>query len=273
MKKFEGVLFCTDLDGTLLNDDKQISDENRAAIRYFQSEGGLFTFVTGRGPQTAGALFEAVSPNAPYGCVNGAGIYDPWKKEYLWHKALRAEYRDLVRDADRAIPGLGIQLNARKELFNCRENPALAHLCAVTHNPGIARRLEEVDEPILKVVFTDFDPAHIEALEAFFKSHPKGALFDYIHSESALYEILPKGVSKGNLLLKMARLFGIDPKKTVAAGDYYNDVSMIRSAALGFAVKNAVDEAKSAARFVTAGNNESAIAAIVEGLDRGVYSF
>ena len=50
MKKFDGILFCTDLDGTLLESDHKISKENIEAIRYFQSEGGLFTFLTGRMP-------------------------------------------------------------------------------------------------------------------------------------------------------------------------------------------------------------------------------
>ena len=45
MNKFEGIIICTDLDGTLLKNDKSISKENKKAIEYFQSEGGLFTFV------------------------------------------------------------------------------------------------------------------------------------------------------------------------------------------------------------------------------------
>ena len=50
MKKFEGILLCTDLDGTLYRNDKSISPENRKAIEYFKREGGCFTFITGRMP-------------------------------------------------------------------------------------------------------------------------------------------------------------------------------------------------------------------------------
>ena len=50
MGKFDGMLICTDLDGTLLRNDKTISCENIDAIEYFKQEGGYFTFVTGRMP-------------------------------------------------------------------------------------------------------------------------------------------------------------------------------------------------------------------------------
>ena len=53
MGKFDGILLCTDLDDTLLTTDKRVSDENSKAIEYFKSEGGLFTFATGRVPQGA----------------------------------------------------------------------------------------------------------------------------------------------------------------------------------------------------------------------------
>ena len=76
MKSFEGILICTDLDGTILRDDKTVSEENREAIEYFKSEGGYFTFITGRMPYFAKDIYEMIKPNAPIGCINGGGIYD-----------------------------------------------------------------------------------------------------------------------------------------------------------------------------------------------------
>ena len=76
MGKFDGILLCTDLDDTLLTTDKRVSDENSKAIEYFKSEGGLFTFATGRVPQGAKLMLNYVHPNAPMVCFNGAAIYE-----------------------------------------------------------------------------------------------------------------------------------------------------------------------------------------------------
>ena len=76
MKKFEGMLFATDLDGTLLRKDKTISEENLRAIEYFKAQGGIFTFITGRIPAGAKEILKMVTPNAPFGCINGGGIFD-----------------------------------------------------------------------------------------------------------------------------------------------------------------------------------------------------
>lgn len=68
MGKFDGILMCTDLDGTLLRNDKSISQENLAAMEYFKAEGGWFTFITGRMPHYAMYICDAVKPNVPFGC-------------------------------------------------------------------------------------------------------------------------------------------------------------------------------------------------------------
>ena len=89
MNKFEGMLFCTDLDGTLYTDDKVVSKQNLEAIEYFKAEGGLFTFITGRVPKTAISICDIIQPNAPFGCLNGGGIYDPVENKYLWKSLLK----------------------------------------------------------------------------------------------------------------------------------------------------------------------------------------
>ncbi len=272
MGKFEGVLFCTDLDGTLYTSNKTVSKQNLDAINYFKAEGGLFTFITGRVPATSQYICDTIRPNAPYGCLNGGGIYDAEKGCYLWNAFLPREVIELVRAVDTQLPAIGIQYNTEKQVYFNKDNPAMVHFRAVTGLPYVACPFEAVEEPVLKIVFAHDDAEQIAALMQLLNEHPLASRVDFIHAERRLYEILPKGASKGNLLCKMAELLGISAKKTIAVGDYYNDVSMIQAAGLGFAVSNAADDVKAVADHVTVSNNEHAIAAIIDGLDRGIYT-
>ena len=271
MKKFEGMLFCTDLDGTLYTTDKTVSKENLDAIEYFKSEGGIFTFITGREPKTAKDICKTISPNAPYGCLNGGGIYDYVKDKYLWKIALPNEVIELVGLVDEQMPAMGIILNTQSDIIFSKDNTAMQWFRAVTGVPKIACDYRQVKEPVLKVVFAHESGEEMDKLTRLLTSHPTADNFDFIRSEFRLFEILPKGASKGNLLCKMAKLLNINIEKTIAVGDYNNDVSMIKAAGLGFAVSNAVPEAKAAADYITVSNNESAIAAIIEGLDKGLF--
>lgn len=271
MKKFEGMLFCTDLDGTLYSSDKTVSVQNLEAIEYFKSEGGLFTFITGRVPQTSESICNIIKPNAPYGCINGGGIYDPHHRKYLWNVFMPADMLALVREVDARLPEIGIQFNTEKQVFFNKDNAAMVHFRTVTGLPNIACHYEDVTEPVLKVVFAHENEEQIQLLQNLLNNHPKADEFDFIRSERRLYEILPKGVNKGTLLCKLAELLGIDMGKTIAVGDYYNDISMIQNAGLGFAVANAVEDAKAVADYITVTNNEHAIAMIVDDLDKGRY--
>lgn len=271
MKKFDGLLFCTDLDGTLYDDNKVVSKRNLEAIEYFKDEGGLFTFITGRVPKTSMEICKMIKPNAPYGCMNGGGIYDAIKGEYLWNAFLPHEAMELVRFVDKSLPEIGIQFNTAKEVYFNKDNAAMVTFREITGVPNISCHYEKVKEPVLKVVFAHHDSAQITALDELLNSQPNAKFVDFIHSEKPLYEILPKGISKGAALCKMADILGIDKNKTIAIGDYYSDISMIKMAKCGIAVANALDDVKAVADYVTVSNNEDAIAVIIEGIEQGKF--
>ena len=270
MDKFKGLLFCTDLDGTLLpTDGHEVSKGNMDAIRYFQAEGGLFTFVTGRMPFFAKEIYEMIQPNAPFGCINGGGIYDHRAQSYAWTQTLSHKAVKLVDYAVQNVPGIGVQLNTFDKVYFCRENSAMERFRRITGMPNRTANYFDVTDPIAKIVFGDEDEEHINAVRDLLNAHPMAKDFDFVRSELTLYEILPKGISKGTVLAKLAELLGVDPRRTIAVGDYNNDVSMIRAAGLGIAVANACEEAKQAAKHITVSNDEDAIAKIIEDLDCG----
>lgn len=269
MKKFEGILLCTDLDGTLLGSDRSVSKENLEAIDYFKSNGGRFTFVTGRVPTSATKIYEMVRPNAAIGCFNGGGVYDFAQDAFLRFSSLSEEALVLTELVDRTLPDMGIQVNTGRRVYFSKDNAAQQYFRAITGVPNLVCPYREVKEPIGKIIFLHTENRMIEATAALLASHPLAEKFDFIRSERTIYELLPKGVSKGVALLQLAEIYGIDPKRTIAVGDYDNDVSMLAAAGLGIAVENASEAAKRAADLVTVSNDAHAIAKIINDIDTG----
>ena len=269
MGKFDGMLFCTDLDGTLLRGDKTISHENLEAIEYFKAQGGLFTFITGRMPFFSSKMYEAIRPNAPVGCINGGGVYDYRTGQYLWQQPMPQSVVELIQYAHDLVPEIGIQVNVFDKLYFCTENSCMVRFRERTGVPHLTADYHKVSEPIAKIVFGDLNVEHIEKLQELLPKHPRAKEFGFIRSERTLFEILPPGVNKGTLLAKLAELTGVDMRRTVATGDYNNDASMLRAAGLGVAVANAVPETLAAADYVTVSNEEHAIAAVINDIEQG----
>lgn len=269
MNKFKGILICTDLDGTLLKKDKTISDENMEAINYFMSEGGLFTFVTGRMPNYVKDMYEKVNPNAPFGCSNGGALFDHKKQKYLWRRPIHPDVLKLVETVDRELPKMGIQVCTFEKTYICKSNEAIDWFLKITGLPNIPADYREIHEEMAKVIFTDLDETAILRLKELLEEHPKAENFDFVRSERILYEILPKDTHKGTVIEKMCELFGLDIKKTIGIGDYDNDIGMLKTAGLGIAVANASDSAKAVADMITVSNEEHAIAQVIKDLDSG----
>ena len=269
MGKFDGVLICTDLDGTLLKNDKSISKENRAAIEYFKAEGGYFTFITGRMPYYASDFYHAIKPNAPIGCINGGGLYDFEKQEYIWKQELPREAVELVKAVDAALPGVGIQVSAFFRSYFCKDNVTMERFRKITKLPNLRGEYDAIPEPMAKVLFGTDEEEEIRQVEQVLRSHPLAGNFDFIRSEKSLFEILPKGIGKGNAITKLSQHLALDINKTIAIGDYNNDISMFHAAKVGVAVANACPDALAAADYITVSNEEHAVAQIISDLEQG----
>ncbi|MBQ7986561.1 MAG: HAD hydrolase family protein, partial [Clostridia bacterium] len=117
MGKFDGILLCTDLDGTLLTSESIVSEENIRAINYFKEQGGKFTFVTGRVPKGAGLMRKWVEPNAPIVVFNGAGVYDFEKEELLWGTYLGEDSKKVVEYVEARTPDFGLVVCTDEKVY------------------------------------------------------------------------------------------------------------------------------------------------------------
>ncbi len=271
MGKFDGVLICTDLDGTLYKKDKTISAENKEAIEYFKSEGGYFTFITGRMPYYSTDAYRAAQPNVPFGCINGGGLYDGEAKKYIWTTELGRDALELVRYVDEQFFDVGIQLCSFDKTYFAKENNVTVRFRKITGIPNYTCDYQQFDEPLAKIIFcTDLEDKLLNIAKAL-QEHERHNEFYFIRSQKTLFEILPKGVSKALALKKLAEYLKIENSRTIAVGDYDNDAAMLRCAGCGIAVSNASKAALEAADFVTVSNEEHAIARIIYDLEGGKY--
>ena len=272
MGKFDGILICTDLDGTLYRNDKTISTENREAIEYFKREGGYFTFITGRLPYYSTDAYEAVKPNVPYGCINGGGLYDGAENKYIWTCEISPDVVELIAYIDERFSGIGIQICCFDKTYFVEENEMTEKFRKRTGIPNLICNYRDVKEPIGKIIFSSEDSEELSSINSMLSLHPFSDKFDFIRSERTLLEILPKGISKATALRKLSEYLNVDIARTVAIGDFDNDVAMLKEARLGIAVSNASKNALDAADIVTVSNEEHAIKTVIYALESGKYS-
>ena len=272
-KKFKNLLICTDLDGTLLNEDREVSKENVAAIEYFKSEGGFFTFITGRQKAIMTELYDTLKPNVPYGCFNGAGLFDGEKNEFIRLVTLPDSAAEILDYVAEQFPQVGIQLNTKNGIYyqqDCIVTEAFRERTNTQYQYGT---FKTAGEPVVKVIFASEDGACLDRVSEAVMKHPKAAEVDIIRSEYIFSDLMPKNVNKGDGLQALAEYLKIDMRHTLAIGDYDNDVSMIKRAGVGVAVANATKSAKAAADLITVSNKEHAIAKVIDDIDKGRIRF
>ena len=83
-------------------------------------------------------------------------------------------------------------------------------------------------------------------------------------SEEFFLEVMPKNVSKADTLDAMLEKIGVKLENTICCGDGFNDISMIKYAAVGVAMANAKDEVKKAADFITLSNDEDGLVTVID---------
>lgn len=270
MKKFEGMLFVSDMDGTLLDDQKKIHPRNIEAIRYFTKQGGLFSIATGRTYESTVDYYREMGANAPIVCFNGSAVYDIEKGCFVWYDPLDVKATEtVIDDVLEHMPHIGVEVYGTHYVALPAENHRTAwhvDLENLTNRPG---DYKTGDQDWLKIIFTHEHPYLVE-LEKYLDEKKYAEIFPairFVYSEPHFYELLGKNQTKADGLRALAKHLGIDMTKTVAIGDNYNDLEMIQEAGTGIAVGNAVDAVKEAAVYTVGNNNGGAVADAIWLLD------
>lgn len=253
-------IIFVDLDGTLLRDDKTISDVNRQALQEALEVGHYIVFATGRAVSSGRNIAKKLELEKP-GCYliayNGAVIYDCAAERTLNRKSMPIEYAEyLTREAEKA--GLYIQAYSESQILTRKHTKELDLYLKRT---GMQYRIEKdiwslLNQEPPKMLLISLD--HPDKLHQFQEEHrawEEGKCTSFFSCAEYL-EYCPYAVTKGIGVEYLQKFLNIQPENTIAIGDHENDISMIQNAYLGVAMQNAQPVVKECADYITENDNE-----------------
>jgi hypothetical protein len=235
-------LIVTDLDGTLLDENREISDRAVQTIREVQEKGILFTFITGRPWCGASRFARRAEINISTITCNGAVINKD--NHILWsHSMDIAPLRTLLEQAVQQGMTVLCSKDGGEVAFSETDWTRVRNYPIIT--PSEDTWKQQADK--VNIMSGEYR-------EAFRALRPMmDALRDQVEIvcyEDAGCEIVAKGVNKAAALERYAADNGVSLAQTLAIGDNENDLEMLRLAGVSAAVANATDAAKAAADYV-----------------------
>jgi hydroxymethylpyrimidine pyrophosphatase-like HAD family hydrolase len=257
-------LLATDLDGTLLRDDKTISLRTRRALERVRAVGIEIVLVTGRPPRFLRTVAEELGiPNIAI-CGNGALIYDPTEHTIIRHTPIAPALAvALVTELRAAAPGVCFAFE-REMVMGCEPG----YLTALQRTPPpdilLADALALCEQPISKLIAVHPEMP-VEALLPLAQRLAAGrALATY--SGAPFVEMSAPEAQKSLALAWLCAQRGIQPDEVIAFGDMPNDLPMLRWAGHSVAMANAHPDVLAAADEITLSNEEDGVAVVLERL-------
>lgn len=261
-------LICCDIDGTLLNDDKKISDINKEAIKEFTNVGYHFVLATGRPLNGVLPLIEELDLNRESDatiCYNGGVVRLNKSKKVLYSTTIPGSLvKELYKESLRLnvffhfFGENGILYTAKKNEYTQVEE-RINHIEAKVINP---LEIDDNDKFIKAMMVCDSDSLDLARKNL----DPKFLNLGISRSSKIFLEFQDKNVSKGKGLLFLKDYYKLSNDETCAFGDEENDISMIREAYKGVAMENARDSVKKEASDITLSNNESGVGVYIKKL-------
>ena len=262
-------LIAMDLDGTLTNDQKIITEKTKAALMAAQQRGIRLALASAR---PSPGLFKErdVLRLQDFGGIlmsyNGGRIVDAATGKVLFETAMDLEQTRWVLRKLESLPVTpilddGVQFyvtdkTAYKVDYECRNNNMT---CTEVEN--LADFLHFAPIKILMSA----QPEEIHRIQAEIAAFLPPEL-TVVQTAAFYLEVIPAVINKGQGIRDICGVLGISTEQVITFGDAQNDIPMLQVAGMGVAMGNATEAVKAAANMVTLGNNDDGIAAALEKL-------
>lgn len=271
-------MLVTDMDYTLLNKEKKISERNREAVIKAIGKGVHMVVATGRIYTSARVYAKLLGLSTPIIASNGAIIREAaFKNPEDTEKTIFKDTlnKKTVSEMIRLSHKYGLFCHFFTEDTIYSEKLVNVSLRYTEWNKYLGEEdqvkvkiVEDADRAlvkdnveVLKAVVVDSDSEKIQKLR---DSIIKTGIVSVSQSMKDNLEVMNKGVTKGSAVKRLAQMYGIDREEIIAIGDNENDMSMIEYAGMGIAMGNAEESLKNVADYITGDYQEDGVAEAIE---------
>lgn len=256
-----------DIDGTLVNSQKQITKKTLDVLTKIRNEGKTVVIASGRPPQGVMPYAKKLGFDKTGGYIlsfNGGRITQVKTGETIYNRCFPNEY----------LPEICEIIKDYRVTINTYENDTIVTSGNLNNYSSVEADIIGLETNFVDdfAAYVNFEvnkcllsgePEDIIKLEKILKKKYEGKL-DVYRSEEFFLELVPLGVDKARSIDILLKSLGCKREECMACGDGYNDLTMIKYAGLGVAMGNAQDEIKAAADFVTLSNDNDGVAYAIE---------
>lgn len=262
------TLYISDLDGTLLNSDVQISRFTADTLNSLIDKGLLFSYATARSIITAGEITKNITARFPLILYNGTMVVDNVTRQPVltnfFADNVSAEFVRLL--TENGVSPLVYHYNENMENMSFIKEKSTAEMLEFIYEyEGTLRHLPVQEDGCLQISDTFYivcidSREKLRPLYRQLKDHPAcNALFHTdVYSGRWWLELMPKAAGKANAVMMLKEKLGCD--RVICFGDGKNDISMFEACDECYAVANAVDQLKQIATAVIDTNNNDGVA-------------
>lgn len=257
-------IIALDLDGTLTNHDKIVTDATRKALAEAQDNGAVVVLASGRPTYGIIPVADCLELEQRGGFIlayNGGKIVDCRTMETLYSQYLPdnvlPEIYDYAHEKGYALLGY----SGNEIITESPDDKYVGEESRINKMPirQVGNLLENLEKHPTKLLMTGDPTEMVKAEEEL--AAILGNRMDVFRSAPFFIELVPKGIDKAHSLQRLLNHIGYTPSDMIAFGDGYNDISMLRLAGMGVAMANAAPEVRAEADYVTLSNEEDGVAA------------
>lgn len=257
-------LVAVDLDGTLLNDAKQVSEQTAGALKCLPDRGVKVVIASARPPRSVRHIYRALQLDTWQINYNGALIWDEVTTTAIFHRPLpKGVARRIIEDARDLFEETQVACEILDKWYTDRFDPTNTTETGKLFKPDVIAPLETFCTGQVTKLMLLASPVIISKLESAIAAAHEDEV-TVVRTDENLLQIMDRRVSKAVALQIVAKQYGVPLEQVMAIGDAPNDVGMLQISGVAVAMDNAHKLVKKAAHWVAPSNNDHGVHAALQ---------